>query len=775
MGKWLTGAIGLGAIALGWYYWWQNGDEPGANAPGQSAVVEQPSGRIISDGQGTAQTGTSDGSVTIVDSQTPASASTQTSATQEAAQTPDTQQTATEGSATEADAGSTETQAASTTGDAETPEQGAGETTTELAALAPATEGTGGAQATGEVTQSAETTGAETTGAGSTGGETVPTPKPEPIGDPGAARFDVVRVDKDGQMVVAGTAQPGQSVEILLDGEVVGEATADANGGFVAVLFADLSGDAQQLQLRVPRPAGTEAEGAPDERSTQVAEAPAETDAEPASQSAQSPATAETEPSAATGAAGTQTAASASVAAPSDTAQAEASGTSSYTAQATTGEAETEAVATESASEAEATGGQQLAAATAQADEPGSTPDAETATPSSTATSDNSRGVDLTSQTSQTSQTGTEVTGQGEQAASAEPSTEAMTEATTEATAAVAGSEAETPTATTTESESAAGTGTQDVTGTEGAVASQTATVAAPQASTGTTQEAGAEAASEGSQDRGTTATGATATGTTQTAGGTSGAENTGAAAEAASSQGDASTQGQDSEAAPATETTTQLALADQTQAEPAAPRAEPLGEASEPRFALSAPVIILPSTGGDDAAPALVQPGAEGLTLLQPGGGRVEGVVLDRISYGESGEVRFTGRGRPGRFVRIYGNAQPLDMVQVGAEGAWRWSMPRGAAERIKLFRFDQLDPGGNVASRIETPFEYSSLSPQVLRERKVVIQKGDVLWRIAEQFYGEGLRYSMIYGANSALIRDPDLIYPGQVFTIPELVDAN
>ena len=218
-----------------------------------------------------------------------------------------------------------------------------------------------------------------------------------------------------------------------------------------------------------------------------------------------------------------------------------------------------------------------------------------------------------------------------------------------------------------------------------------------------------------------------------------------------------------------------------QTEAEPQAevePQPEPTGpntdNATEPKFALSTPVIILPSIN-EDAAPALVQPTEDGLTLLQPGGGRVDGVVLDRITYGDLGQVQFSGRGTPGRFVRIYGNGQALQLVQVDADGTWSWSMPRPAAEQMKLFRFDQLDASGGVASRIETPFEYSSLSPQVLRERKVVIQKGDVLWRIAEQFYGEGIRYSMIYGANTQLIRDPDLIYPGQVFLIPELVDAN
>lgn len=49
------------------------------------------------------------------------------------------------------------------------------------------------------------------------------------------------------------------------------------------------------------------------------------------------------------------------------------------------------------------------------------------------------------------------------------------------------------------------------------------------------------------------------------------------------------------------------------------------------------------------------------------------------------------------------------------------------------------------------------------------VVVQRGDSLWRIARETYGAGVRYTAIYGANRAQIRDPDLIYPGQIFVVP------
>jgi len=50
------------------------------------------------------------------------------------------------------------------------------------------------------------------------------------------------------------------------------------------------------------------------------------------------------------------------------------------------------------------------------------------------------------------------------------------------------------------------------------------------------------------------------------------------------------------------------------------------------------------------------------------------------------------------------------------------------------------------------------------------VTVQPGNTLWGIATQQYGEGLLFVRVFEANRDRIRDPDLIYPGQVFTLPE-----
>lgn len=47
--------------------------------------------------------------------------------------------------------------------------------------------------------------------------------------------------------------------------------------------------------------------------------------------------------------------------------------------------------------------------------------------------------------------------------------------------------------------------------------------------------------------------------------------------------------------------------------------------------------------------------------------------------------------------------------------------------------------------------------------------VEKGDTLWAIAEKTMGNGTKYTDIFEANKPMLKDPDLIYPGQVLRIP------
>ena len=88
-----------------------------------------------------------------------------------------------------------------------------------------------------------------------------------------------------------------------------------------------------------------------------------------------------------------------------------------------------------------------------------------------------------------------------------------------------------------------------------------------------------------------------------------------------------------------------------------------------------------------------------------------------------------------------------------------------------LHTLRIDQLTSRGQVSARVETPFQRAILPPGSVAEGKVIVQPGHNLWRLARNAYGSGLRYTDIFSANREQIRDPNLIYPGQAFAVPQL----
>ncbi|RUS60669.1 LysM peptidoglycan-binding domain-containing protein [Pseudorhodobacter sp. E13] len=65
-------------------------------------------------------------------------------------------------------------------------------------------------------------------------------------------------------------------------------------------------------------------------------------------------------------------------------------------------------------------------------------------------------------------------------------------------------------------------------------------------------------------------------------------------------------------------------------------------------------------------------------------------------------------------------------------------------------------------------TPSQAAAQSPAA--PVTVTVQPGFTLWAIARDQFGDGILYVQVYEANKDRIRDPDLIYPGQVFALPE-----
>lgn len=191
------------------------------------------------------------------------------------------------------------------------------------------------------------------------------------------------------------------------------------------------------------------------------------------------------------------------------------------------------------------------------------------------------------------------------------------------------------------------------------------------------------------------------------------------------------------------------------------------------------------PEVAEEPAAPQVLIADQDGVRVLQSSSDTPPEVLanlsLDTISYEPSGDVVLAGRATTDGIVRIYLNNRPIMDGPIDDDLSWRVVL-EGVAPGVYTLRVDQVGADGDVVSRIETPFlreEIESvaavLADQTEQDDFVVaqrtVERGNTLWAIAREKYGKGILYVHVYEANKDQIRDPDLIYPGQIFVLPEL----
>ncbi len=239
------------------------------------------------------------------------------------------------------------------------------------------------------------------------------------------------------------------------------------------------------------------------------------------------------------------------------------------------------------------------------------------------------------------------------------------------------------------------------------------------------------------------------------------------------------------------------------------------LAEPNQPTRLLSAPPAgpAAPLSQNAAASPAAAAPLAIRSVELENGSG-----------------LFASGVAPPGTDVRLYLNNSRVADVIAAAAGAWTVTVRRGLTAGRYAVRADSLKPDQSVASRVEVPFEVPPATPErqtsamagpgvaavahsseplpptkappdaaVTKEavsqsasndasrpaaglnvagggnvvvdelQTELVARGDNLWRISRKRLGFGTRYTQIYAANVAQIRDPKLIYPGQVFVMP------
>lgn len=198
-----------------------------------------------------------------------------------------------------------------------------------------------------------------------------------------------------------------------------------------------------------------------------------------------------------------------------------------------------------------------------------------------------------------------------------------------------------------------------------------------------------------------------------------------------------------------------------------AAPPAPPAGSSA-------APTPTAPEAAKEQTL-VLISPPSGASTLVQSpstaGAPKSGDMQLSTLDYDERGHVTVSGQATPGATVRAYIDDKMVSEGVAGADGRWRLVPQEPIVPGKHRLRLDRLAQDGKPASRLEESFERFVSAPTGGDNRRLTVVRGDNLWNIARAHYGEGFRYTVIFDANKTQIRDPNLIYPGQIFSLPKV----
>lgn len=237
-----------------------------------------------------------------------------------------------------------------------------------------------------------------------------------------------------------------------------------------------------------------------------------------------------------------------------------------------------------------------------------------------------------------------------------------------------------------------------------------------------------------------------------------------------------------------------------------AGPDSLALAPVKAPEVTAEAAAETTPETAPETAG-LLVSP--EGVSVVESASASAAPslpISIETIAYGAAGEVNLSGKAGLGAKLRIYLDEAPIAEVMADDTGKWS-AVLADVAAGVHVLRVDEVDAAGAVVSRFETPFEREvatqelaaaqteAAAPEVAPASEsatsepaaaepaaaepaaaaaapitITVQPGFTLWAIARDTYGDGVLYVQVFEANRDKIKDPDLIYPGQVFTVPQ-----
>ena len=147
-----------------------------------------------------------------------------------------------------------------------------------------------------------------------------------------------------------------------------------------------------------------------------------------------------------------------------------------------------------------------------------------------------------------------------------------------------------------------------------------------------------------------------------------------------------------------------------------------------------------------------------------------VPAIAPRSLSWKAGGELVVTGVSRGGVRVEAVAGAAPFGAAATMTDGGWQLVGQVDMTKSSRKMIFTLRDADDVAIATYQLPVTTRDLSQGLDGSRMVIVQRGDALWRIAYSSYGEGIRYVDIVRRNAAAIDDPDLIFPNQIFALPQ-----
>ena len=137
-------------------------------------------------------------------------------------------------------------------------------------------------------------------------------------------------------------------------------------------------------------------------------------------------------------------------------------------------------------------------------------------------------------------------------------------------------------------------------------------------------------------------------------------------------------------------------------------------------------------------------------------------------IFFNENGFVSIKGKVNFGKKIALYINKKIMETIKI-ENSKWQYNSDKtidyGLHDLLVVLKSDKDE----ILDKITLPFMRVEMPYNDVPENFILIKPGDMLWTIAYRLYGDPFKYIQIFEENKDQITNPDLIFPGQLFSIP------